>query len=961
MTDTPENRSDFWRLAGLEDYVAIDLETTGLDPDTDSIIELGAVRFRDGKFSDSFCQLVNPRRPLLPFITELTGIRDADLKDAPLLKDVAGEFIDFVGGSQLVGHNIAFDLGFLAADQSTSSHFTRNRVVPLTHDTGLTVRFVHPCLDGYGLSHLVERFRIRSKTSHRAKDDADATGRLFSLLLNDLAAVELNQLNTGFHFVEGTASPLANTLRAVRQARLAGFEPGRKAPDAMKGPSADRTNTYRGEGDKRPDQPYEARLMKQLFNDLGRFRTVLPEYQVRTEQVDMAVAAADSFREDLTLIAEAGTGVGKSLGYLVPALLSGRRVIISTHTKNLQDQLFYDEIPRLGKLFKFGFSAAVLKGRRNYICRNKWKSWAIAPERIAAPALREKAALISRWVEATQTGDIAEIGAVNLGFDAGFFSLVASEAGYCGGRGCGEAQNCPLMKIRRFALKADLLVVNHSLVMSDLLSGGGVLGDFGRIVFDEAHHLEDVATDQYGSDLTAPALRAALERVNRLCRRNSELWVRLAGMGSLKRLSDIAEKAAADAGELSGVTSQLFDQARALFASRVGSNAVYSESFRYRTGDRIHLVLQQAGASLYSGLNPLQKSLAQIRMELQDLAEEDFPAQLLQELQAALEMISEQLDSLKLSLTGDDPNRVYWVEIPADVNRSVRLRSAPLDVSELLAGGLWKRLSSAILTSATLATDPLAGGFDHIVSRLGLDRLDAERLRTARFGSPFDFENNCLVCYPAYIASPADEYEQHCHQVAEVCADLALKHKRNTLVLFTSYNAMQYVEKDLKQATLADGVEILVQGKPGGNERLVRRFRKSSGALLMGTDALWEGIDIPGEALEIVVIPRLPFGMPGDPVIAARIDRIRETGGNPFYDYQLPQAILKLRQGSGRLIRTTSDRGVVIILDPRAVTKGYGAQFRRSLPGKSVILKDQAELNESIGSFFVIGGTTDGG
>jgi len=952
MNNNTTDNPDFWSLSDLGDYVAIDLETTGLDSDTDEIIEIGAVRFKDGVASERFSQLINPQRPLPPFITELTGIRDDDLKDAATLFDVADDFIALVGESQLVGHNIAFDLGFLSKALPTSSHFSKSRTIPLSHDTGLAARFIHPCLDGYGLSHLSQRFKTKIKSCHRATEDAEATGQLFSILLLKLSAIPLKEISTGFRFVEGTASPLANTLRVVRKVLTAGYSPAIPSPDAMRGPSAGRKNTYLAEGDPRPEEPVEDKLMRQLFASSERFTAVMPGYQVREEQIGMAAAAANAFRDDTILIVEAGTGVGKSLAYLVPALLSGRRIVISTHTKNLQDQLFYDEIPRLGELFKFGFTSALLKGRRNYICRTKWKNWALAPERIAAPYLREKAALISRWVNATQTGDISEIGAVSLSDGSGFFNLVVSEPGYCRGRACGESDNCPLMQIRRAALKADLLIVNHSLVMSDLLSEGGILGDFGKIVFDEAHHLEDVATDQFGSDLTAPGLKSALDRINRLCRRKGELWVRLSGDLELGRYGKVVEKAASDAGDIAEAVNMLFDQARAQFESRVSKDAIYSESFRYKAGGKVHQALSDAGAPLYNGLTPLRKSLAEVRAELQDIEEDRFPTELLQELQAVIDLVGDQLGSLHLSLTVDDQNRVYWVEIPPDINRPVHLKSAPLDVSELLADNLWKRLNTALLTSATLATTSGPEGFDHIISRLGIDRIDGERIERARFGSPFDYQNNCLVCYPSYLASPADQYQDHCRQVADICAELMLSQKRNTLILFTSYNAMHIVERELKQSMSGSEIDVLVQGKPGSNERLIHRFRKTKGAVLLGTDSLWEGIDVPGEALQMVVIPRLPFGMPGDPIIAARIDRIREQGGVPFFEYQMPAAILRLRQGSGRLIRTSDDRGVVLVLDPRAVTKGYGARFRQAVPGRVVIPNDDVQLKESIERFF---------
>ncbi|MDP8238747.1 MAG: helicase C-terminal domain-containing protein [Candidatus Hatepunaea meridiana] len=948
-------QNEFWDLTELNEYVAIDIETTGLDSKKDVIIELGAVRFKEGKATDRFSEFVNPLRRLPSFITELTGINDRDLRDAHPLIDLADNFISFVGDSQIVGHHISFDLGFLEESSATTKHFHKNRTIPLTHDTNLIARFLFPCLDSYGLKHLTHLFNTFVRPKHRAVKDAEATGELFKIFLMKMSAIPFRELSNGYRFVEGTASPLANTIRSVRKALSAGFISSKKPPDALKGTVSGRTNVYSIDGDKRPEKPVEDRHIRRLFSDTERFRKVVPGYHLREEQVGMAVMTAGAFREDAILVVEAGTGVGKSLGYLVPALLSGGRVVISTFTKNLQDQLFYDEIPKLGNLFKFGFKSALLKGRRNYFCRNKWKTWLMTPERIASPFLRERAALISRWIEATNTGDISEINAIRQDQGEGFFHLIASEPGYCSGRNCSEFHNCPLMQIRQKALKADLLIVNHSLVMTDLQSEGSLLGDFGRIVFDEAHHIEDVATDQFGSDITAPVLKSVLERINRLCRRNSELWLTLTGVIGSNNLSSISEKAASDAGDLTESVSNLFDQARALFESRITKGAVYSESFRYVVGDRIFQALFQFGAPLVDGFNVLKKTLVNLRKELQEFEEDDIPAQLIQELQGGIDQVSEQLSSLQYSLTADDENRVYWVEIPPDINRAVRLKSAPLDVSNYLTDTLWKRLNSAVLTSATLATTAETGGFEHLFLRLGLNLLDEERLRAEKFGSPFDFQKNCIVCYPSYIASPSEDYRAHTQDVAKICSDLALTHRRNMLILFTSYKAMRAVEWELKTAVSGSGIEILVQGKPGGNERLVNRFRRTKRAVLLGTYSLWEGIDVPGKALQIVVIPRLPFDVPNDPVVAARIDHIRNIGGNPFYEFQMPSAILRLRQGTGRLIRLTSDRGLVLVLDPRTVTKGYGSRFRQTIPGRIIIPKSEEQLNENIAQFFDVG------
>jgi ATP-dependent DNA helicase DinG len=384
------------------------------------------------------------------------------------------------------------------------------------------------------------------------------------------------------------------------------------------------------------------------------------------------------------------------------------------------------------------------------------------------------------------------------------------------------------------------------------------------------------------------------------------------------------------------VQGQLQDQ--------VPERALYSTPVTFRAGDNLQLLLNHAGEPLLAGLDSISRPLARIRERIGGSTEDEFPAVLLQELENGSEEVVQLREGMAHLLTGDDPDGVFWVELPPDSSRPISLRYAPLEVSQRLHDDIWSRLKSSVLTSATLTAGPGPSGFEHLLRRLGLNLLPPERVKTAAFGSPFDFQRNCLVCFPGFLPSPGDDSRGHLQGVSDLCARIAVDLRRNMLILFTSFDALQRVERSMKMQLLGSGVELLVQGRSGSRERLVRQLRKTSGAVLMGTDAFWEGIDVPGEGLEVVVIVRLPFEVPGDPVVAARIDRIRERGGSPFYEYQVPNAVLKLRQGAGRLIRTATDRGAILVLDPRTVIKGYGSNFRRALPGEVIIPRDRKSV-----------------
>lgn len=941
---------DLWKRLGLEEWVSIDLETTGLDAGNDEIIEIGAVKFLNGIEVDRFNQLVKPSIDELPkFIVELTGITDDDLESAPAISSIADEFISFVSDLPVLGQNVGFDLSFLRSYRYFKDHFRVSRILHRTYDTKINARFLAPCLDGNGLGYLCRKYGIKLIGAHRAVNDAEATGNLFALQLKMFSAIDQKQISDGLHFTKTTQSPLRNVLQRVLTALSSGYISTSQPPSIFEESNKNRTNHLIVKGDPRPEKPATSEQISQLFHTAKRFDTTLKSYEVRHEQVNMAVYTAQALNEGNLTVIEAGTGVGKSMGYLVPALLSGQRIVVSTNTKNLQDQLFYEEIPRLGKIFKFGFKAALLKGRRNYLCQTRWRNLVLDPERLPSQRLRESAATLIRWVDETRTGDISEVsGLSNSGY---LLKMITSEPGFCTGKSCNG--KCPLSSIRKKAISSDITIVNHSLVLSDMNSESSLFGDDARrMIIDEAHHFEDVATDMFSTDVSFPVLRMTLERTVRLCKTKGTLCSNLSVHSSLKRIVDSVEKVGRICAELIEPANIVFQILGGKYRKQVPEDVHYSTSFRYKLDDSTHSFLKIQGDVILAGLKGVTNALERLYGKVEAEVDETFPPEVMQEMRASFEDLKSQCTALEYSLLVEDDNRVYWIEVPPDLNESIHLKTAPLEVDKLLADGLWSKLKSAILTSATLATGPGGKGFDHLISRLGLKAFE-DRLRTAAFGSPFDYQKNCQVCYTSYLSSPAEQPEYHTQEVAELCKWLIHNQPRGILVLFTSYRAMKAVDRILAKDIKNPKFELLTQRGALGRDRLIRKFRNANGkAILLGTNSFWEGIDLPGSVLQIVIITKIPFEVPSDPIVAARIEQIRHSGGNPFFDFQLPRALLKVRQGAGRLIRTATDRGIVIVLDQRVFTKGYGKRVQAIINGRAQDFKDERDLYDSIDGFF---------
>ena len=602
--------------------------------------------------------------------------------------------------------------------------------------------------------------------------------------------------------------------------------------------------------------------MEEFFGPSGRLAAALPGFEPRAGQAALAEAVSEALAGDEHLLAEAGTGTGKSLAYLVPALVSGKRVVVATATKALQEQLLTKDVPAAAAALGREVRVAVLKGRQNYLCR---KSLGGVDRLGGLFRTAEDASdyeRLSPWIETTETGDRAE-----LSFEpsASLWAEVSVGADRCAGRRCPYVGSCYAEAARERAGRAELVIANHALYFADLAlrarnDGAGILPDHDAVVFDEAHRLEEGAASWFGGRVSLPRLRQLERDVERYCREED----RRPPAGALAELD------------------------------RAGTELI--AAFDPGSGRR-RLTVADVEELEDLGLT-LGAALGRLAAELQGTGE-DADALARRALAAA--------GDVEACLALDDPDQVSWAEPGA-------LAWAPVDVSQILRDALWDHGPTAVLVSATLEARFLRG-------RLGLD--DARELVLP---SPFDFREQALLYVPARMPEPrADGY--YASLADEVVALCNLSRGR-ALVLTCSYRALDEL---VDRARVRLAYPVLVQGE-APRERLLERFRDDVDSVLFATATFWQGVDIQGESLSLLVVDKLPFSAPGDPLIEARCERIVRDGGDWFVDYALPSAVLQLRQGFGRLIRGHADEGVVAILDPRLRTRAYGRRFLEALP-----------------------------
>ena len=902
--------------------IALDLETTGVNSSTDHIIEVGAVKFKGDELIDTLSVLVNPQRKLSNFIIELTGITQSDVDSAPDWDNVKAEVADFISGVPIIGHNVGFDASFLRSHGLEPAGL---------YDTMSMSEIALPAGPEYSLGRLSQRFGFIHDNPHRALSDALATRDLFLHLLGIVKGFDQVVIQQIKSLGEKANTPLAALAARIIAGEDSSFLPtsdsltgidqkelGARLRSASKIPSVE---PHKYDQDAKDNQKV-SEAVDDIFGIGGSLEKSLPGFESRLEQGEMAKAVSVAIESGEHLIVEAGTGVGKSLAYLVPSVLtairSGKKVVISTNTINLQEQLIGKDVAITSSaLAEYGevvdkIRATQLKGRSNYVCFKRWQNAVLTTE---PNELESK--LLSKllvWMRETETGDRNELA---LGRLTSLFSRFSAQGAVM----CPSNEGpCFLRKARNQANASNVVIINHALLMSDIAMGGGLLPDHDVLVIDEAHHLEAAATNHLGFSVNQVQLENELRQLTG----NRGILAKLASsiskgvVNALDASTNIAAQAT-EAVEIAVQNSSIMFDMAAKISNEMTTGA--NQQTELRITDSVRR--QPSWSDFEIAWENANSRLLEVSAYLAELCEQTSATKdsstdgLVLDAYAVMDTIESSATALREAIPEPKDDSVYWLRGQSG-NRGTNINGAPLDVSKKLNQALFEGDRSVILTGATIAYEK---SFERYRNSIGL-----ETGTDLILGSPYDYKKNTLIAVPEDMPSPGEP--GFANATADVLIDIARSTAGRVLVLFTSISALDNARKAIASVLGRDGIRVIAQGADGSPARIMRMLAEEGRTIALGTSSLWEGVDLHGASLDALVMVRLPFPVPSDPVVAARSE-VFEDG---FREYSIPEAVQRFRQGFGRLIRSRTDRGVFVILDNRIVTKQYGVKFQRALP-----------------------------
>ena len=908
-------------------WVIIDLETTGFSPVHDKIIEIAAIRLNENGERSVFHTLIDPEMKIPAEINRLTGISDELVSGQPLIGEIIPDLVDFIGDAVPVAHNADFDGGFLKPYLGISP----DRWL----DTVELSKMAFPMLESYALANIVTYFGIDLSQHHRALADAEATTALFLLIDQSFQTAEPGLIAAWQHLFDDEEKKYSVYRHFFDRYESDPFSE-LYMPPAIKD-DADREEEKNEKIDDEEKVFVDEEELSYYFQDENGLKAHVSGYQDRESQQQMAQAVAKAFNHDEFLLAEAGTGTGKTIAYLMPSILyslkSGRPVIISTHTIHLQDQILNKDIPELNHCFHGNLRASLLKGRGHYLCYRKWES---EYEKDHHDQVFFMARLLP-WVSRTRDGD-----SDGLNFNAyekRLWQDYSAVSENCLGYRCPYFHNrCFVRRARKKGERSNLIVINHSLLLTDAMMGSGILPNSEYLIIDEAHQLENVAENTLGGSFSmfdhSRVVNETLSVLQKLLRfiTFSALYSGESSKEELKKKENLLTDFCDDLQENRGKGENAFGALKSFLDDSSSDRNMYVKTVRISEKIRLNDFWHDSDVALNNLLiwyeekcRLLNDLSVYFENELDDdgnEAEKIRFALLRSEWQRNTEI-------LNAFLKGEGENIVSWIEAGNERTVYPLIKIAPLRIDRDLAEVLYQVKSSVVFVSATLSVKQ---SFSYFRETCGID-LSEHDVSELLLPSPFDYSRQAalITATDVPLVGTVSDYE-YLERISEAIEQMVLASKGRALVLFTSHAHLREVFKHIRDPLENAGISVLAHELSGSRSTLLNKMRENNSTVILGANSFWEGIDVSGENLSLLIIVRLPFWPPDIPTIAAKNDLLKSEKRNAFSELSLPQAVIRFKQGFGRLLRKEDDRGVVCVLDKRIYEKRYGSDFVESLP-----------------------------
>jgi len=896
-------------------FVALDLETTGLDFEKDEIIEVALVRFENGEPKENLDFLVKPSAAeLRPFIETLTGISETDLAEAPDFATVAGQICSFIGELPIVAHNAVFDSKFL------KQTFAKVGISYDTHvfwDSLTLSRIAFQDVPNHRLDTLVQELEIERNRAHRALPDADACGRLFVKALEKISSMDpwiyeaLSKVAKGSGYetlfnakVETLAAPKYKLPTAPAQEAL----PKSKAP-----------------------------RVSEFFKEGGFISFFIEGYKPRHNQQDFASVMERNMYKGGLCVLEAPTGSGKTLSYLITAAnkaITGERVLISTATRTLQEQLWTESIPQIAKIYNGELRPAILKGRDNYLCLRKFEELLMHPQTLLSAEERDSFMALIPWVLTTETGDINECNSFSPSRNRVLWSKLSCSASCCSGDNHSCHENCPALIAKRKAMNANMVLVNHSLFLADLQLDFALLPAYEHIVFDEAHRLPEISNQVFGRSISFFGFRNIAKTLEPSKAGGDGLLVEIASRipAEQPELHELCDKLSEALGEAEKALHRFFMKiGKKLAKQKNGRNGfTYTNSILAEYEADPATFLEQ-----YATARDLAEKLV--------AGTKDSLKGIVSDLEGRMTEISHFVSDFEFVTKAGRSDWVFYMEEPFNPH-TIKLHALPLHSGNIWREKFYPWIKSATFTSATLSVQ---ADLTYYLQKMGMDNLRLSKQPFVRvYTEQSDVNERRSVMVAKFLPKPSAP------EFGDALNDTLLKVlpsiEENTMVLFTSVATMMKAQAALAPAFAERKKLLLCQHVDGSLDGLVAMFRKERGACLLGCQSLWEGVDFPGDALKLLVITKLPFPNPTDPLVAGLTNEMKATNKNFFKDFFVPEAYMELRQGMGRLLRSDSDSGKVLILDNRVILERYGKTFARIWNFKNRIANSIADIERFV-------------